>query len=345
MFFDVVVIGSGPAGCAAAISCMQRGLHTLVLTKTKWRREAGMPSARRASESIHPGILGMLERLQAADSLALSVRARYEGIQVGNQVNPLNPGNPADPWEGYHIDRHLFDHALLSSALRQGVSLMDGERLSNLEPADGRVAWIVTASGIRVKCRYLVDASGHRRIAGRLLQFREEACSPVLVAWTGVSVLDGNQPAGPVLPGSARFMPEPDGWSWIAADSGTQCSWTRLARKGRIQFPPPAALAHWQATGQVAVSNRQWSVFRPVCSEGVLLCGDAAGVLDPAAGQGILMALVSGIKAAETIALNLSYPQQEAVNLALYDRWFLQQFYSKADALKRYYRELGIGIF
>jgi flavin-dependent dehydrogenase len=344
VFFDAVVIGSGPAGCAAAISCLQRGLHTLILTKASQQPDARMQK-KRPSESIHPGVASLLEPLHAADAIATAARARYEGIQVGGQLNPFSPDESTDIWEGYHIDRDVFDHTLLSCAIRQGVAVRDEDQVSRLLVSGGQVTGLTTTWGARIKSRYIIDASGYKRIAGRLLQFREEICSPVLVAWTGISVLpEGGEGSNIVRDGYARFIPEAAGWSWIAADGEDQYSWTRLARKGSRQFPPPAMLEHALPGSPVVVSNRQWSVFRPLCSEGVLLCGDAAGMLDPAAGQGVLNALHSGMKAAETVFLNLTHPAMEALTLMHYDQWFLQQFYAKVDALKAQYGRLGIGI-
>jgi flavin-dependent dehydrogenase len=48
-------------------------------------------------------------------------------------------------------------------------------------------------------------------------------------------------------------------------------------------------------------SDVQWRIFRPVCKEGLLLAGDAAAIIDPAAGQGIFNAMTSGIMAAHTV--------------------------------------------
>ena len=86
----------------------------------------------------------------------------------------------------------------------------------------------------------------------------------------------------------------------------------------------------------------RWRLYRPVCKEGVVLCGDAAGILDPAAGQGILNALWSGMIAANAVVSCLQQPELEAFNLARYDDWFVRQYEEKAAILKSYYEEHGI---
>ncbi|HZV70769.1 MAG TPA: hypothetical protein VFG10_14540 [Saprospiraceae bacterium] len=89
----------------------------------------------------------------------------------------------------------------------------------------------------------------------------------------------------------------------------------------------------------------RWRLFRPVCSEGLVLCGDAAGILDPAAGQGIFNALMSGMQAANTIVKCIANPNLAAFHLAQYDDWFVKQFEMKVKQLRLYYEEHGITVF
>jgi flavin-dependent dehydrogenase len=77
----------------------------------------------------------------------------------------------------------------------------------------------------------------------------------------------------------------------------------------------------------------------------MLLCGDAAGILDPAAGQGIFNALLSGITAANTIVSCFREPDFASFHLAYYDDWFVQQFEEKVGRLKKYYHDHHINIF
>ena len=86
-------------------------------------------------------------------------------------------------------------------------------------------------------------------------------------------------------------------------------------------------------------------MFRPVCKEGILLCGDAAGIIDPAAGQGILNALVSATMVAKTIHECLTRPEFEALYLAKYDDWYISDYEAKVELLKHFYAEHGVGVF
>jgi flavin-dependent dehydrogenase len=66
--WDVVVVGAGPAGCAAAITTASRGLSVLLL-------DAGRPASA-VPESLHSGTLTVLDLLDARDAVAGAALAR-----------------------------------------------------------------------------------------------------------------------------------------------------------------------------------------------------------------------------------------------------------------------------
>ena len=58
--FDVVVVGAGPAGCATAICCAQKGLRVALLERAPFPRH-------RPGETLHPGIEPLLLQLEITD--------------------------------------------------------------------------------------------------------------------------------------------------------------------------------------------------------------------------------------------------------------------------------------
>jgi flavin-dependent dehydrogenase len=79
-----------------------------------------------------------------------------------------------------------------------------------------------------------------------------------------------------------------------------------------------------------------------VARPGLLLVGDAAAQVDPAAGQGVLFALESGLRAAQVVAACSETPALTALHLARYDEWAMHEFERKTAALTAMYRDLGI---
>lgn len=289
------------------------------------------------SESIHPGVETILKELEATDVIAASSRGIYQGIQAGNNYTPLG-ANQSGAWFGNHVNRQIFDAELLNCARRRGVQTFDHEEAAGLIIEKERVTGLRTSTGKEITSAYVIDASGYRTFAGRKLRFRKKFFSPPLVTWTGISAYASDD-----LQSTASFHPNPSGWTWIAPESGNRCTWTRLALKGEQDLLPPEELRHLPR-GKIKISNRRWQVFRPVCREGVILCGDAAGIIDPAAGQGILNALLSGLMAAKTVHTIVNNPGYEAFHLATYDDWFMRNYMDKVEKLKGFYTQHNINL-
>lgn len=332
----VVVIGSGPAGMAAAISCVKDGLEVIVITNAQQKTNAAAPS-----ESVHPGIESLLKMIDAGDAMTAASRAVYNGITT-NREHSLLGNDEAGVWEGHHIDRNVFDHYLTEAARKQQVSFLENETVHEILQEQDRVTGVRTSSGKIIRSAYVIDASGHKRIAGKKLKFQEQFYSPPFVVWSGVT-----ENIKPEFFHAAKteFIPSPQGWSWLAPEPPSRCTWTRFALKGETGFHQPPQLDQFGSTNEIVVANRRWRAFRPLVKEGLVLCGDAAGILDPAAGQGIVNALWSGIHAAQCVSQCITSPAMESFYLAQYDQWFISRYEEKVKQLKEHYTRLGIQIF
>ncbi len=336
--YDVIVIGSGPAGCAAAITCVQAGLSVMLVTDKPGKVTVPILPL----ESIHPGISSLLDKLQGSGIIVAASMAPYLGVQTGDKISPLGEDENGT-WVGNHINRSLFDTELLKSAIRQGVAVMENEKLTQLIEENNWIAGVKTSSGYSLYARYIIDASGYKRVAGKKLNFKEQFFSPPLVSWTGIA--GGiNEKDTLFNNGFAKFIPHKGGWTWLAPQPPDLCTWTRLSVKTRQDYIPPLELEKYEQVGKIRVVNMRWRVFRPLCKEGIILCGDAAGILDPASGQGILQALYSGMMAGNTVLSIIADPDKENVCLAFYDNWFMEQYMKKAERLSNYYLEHGIQI-
>ena len=60
--FDVLVIGGGPAGTSAAITCAQSGLDVCILEDKNFPRY-------HVGETVHPGIEGLLQQLDIREKI------------------------------------------------------------------------------------------------------------------------------------------------------------------------------------------------------------------------------------------------------------------------------------
>jgi flavin-dependent dehydrogenase len=337
MEYDVVIIGAGPAGCAAAIHCCAQGLKTLIISSKKIsvEKEEIVPS-----ESIHPGVASLLQQLDAAHCIDTASRGTYQGIEADGRRNAFGEDENG-PWEGHHINRAMFDAGLLEIAVKKGAVLAEGT-VADIIINTAQRATGITKQGQNFSCKYIIDAGGMQSIAAKKAGFKKVFYSPPLFTWTGVAIGDlDRRSAG----NFTQFIPHKNGWTWLAPEPGGRYTWTRLETKGDALFTPPETLKNHEQIGNIKKTNRRWQVCRPVCTEQLILCGDAAGVIDPAAGQGILNALLSGIMAATAAYSCISKPDFEAFYLAKYDDWFFTRYVENVEKLKSFYELHSINIF
>ena len=334
--FDVIVIGGGPAGIASAISCMQGGIKPLLVTERPQHPAGDDKEGTEPLQSLHPGAQSLLNQLQIPGVIAFATKGTYIGIRVGETVTPLSTV-PSETWTGNHIAPSLFSAYSIQIAQQRGVEVLFDAKVTDITLDDAKVSGIILANGTKISCNYLIDASGHKRFAGRYLNFDEQLHSQPLICRTGNSLI---KPGDSPDKETAVFTPDKFGWTWEAYSSSGYYTWTKLSVKNSAHIEQPAP----DQQGRVKGGDMQWRVFRPVVYPGMLMVGDAAGILDPAAGQGILNGLVSGIMGAETIIKCIRQPLIATWYLTQYDSWYMDLFNKKAEMLKKRYRELGVGV-
>lgn len=328
MEVDILILGSGPAGAAAAITCAEAGAVVGLLT-----RENASPAPPKPLQSLHPGVLPLLEQLGLEEALEKSSRSRFSGIYVNGKQQPLSPLE-TETWWGFHIDRAVFDAKLLEQIKPQVHWFEGAEALLRIKRMEDQCVLVELTGGQSIRAKYLIDATGAQRKTKHFLQLDEKRITKPLICQTGQSK---TKPGESV---QTAFQTMENGWVWTAPDNEKRFTWTCLSVAPDRKTDHPFS-AH-EPIGDIEYYNLSWRVFRPVCDQQVLLCGDAAGMLDPAAGQGILNGLMSGVMAGHCVTACLEQPEREAFHFARYDQWFIEQFEKKVADLARYYEEIGL---
>jgi flavin-dependent dehydrogenase len=331
--FDVAVIGGGPAGSAAAITCAGLGLKTALLEAEQFPRN-------RAGESLHPGIERLFERLGVREAILRAGFLRYPGYIVHWNSRPELQQFGRDlhgPLLGFHAWRADLDHILLEQAKRQGAVIFQPCKAIQPILSEKRVAGLHTSIGT-IRTRFVIDATGSRRWLQRKMQLEIKKASPQLIVSYGYSQAP-DRGIGPI----PLIISEPDGWSWAAMVKPGMVAWTRLTFS-RYSRSTPQFMASFPAASPVQGADVTWRIVDECAGVGFFLAGDAACVVDPAASHGVLRAMMSGMYAGALTAEVIRGQMREQSAIAAYRRWLNQWFVEDTAKLKALYARLPVDL-
>jgi geranylgeranyl reductase family protein len=306
---DVLVIGGGPAGAAAAITLRRAGRQVLIVDKASFPRDkcCGDGLTTLALRELEP--LGLLP--QHVPSWQ-TVDAAWLRSPSGREVClPM----PADGIFAATTPRRELDSALLQLAIDAGADVRQGHALAGISQHVDHVEASVQGLGT-VHARYVIAADGMWSTTRKLLGLAEPG---YLGEWHAFRQYASNV-TGPAaerlyvwfepdfLPGYAWSFPLPDGRVNLGfgvlrdgSRTGKQMNadWAGLVDRPHIR----AALGpEVQLEDRVTAWPIPAGVDRAVLSAGrVLFVGDAARVTDVMTGEGIGQAVLTGRLAAEAI--------------------------------------------
>lgn len=328
--FDVIVVGAGPAGCATAIACAQRGMRVALLERATFPRH-------RPGETLHPAIEPLLAQLGMMPDLSEQPCLRHEGHWVQWDAAPRFikfGGDAAGPWRGFQVQRASFDAQLVKRACVLGVKIIQPCLNPTVIREGNRITGVNVMSD-RLTATYVVDASGRHGWLRRQLPIQWLEFSPILIARYGYYQGDLE-----LVNDAPRLIANKDGWQWIARVDNHLLHWTTLSfhLNSKLAAGSPETLKHLTPAGPVRGAEVSWRLSNVPMAAGYVLVGDAAAILDPASSHGVLKALMSGMQAAQAIADCLAWPSGEHVVHNHYKTWLHNQFNTDVDALRQFYR-------
>lgn len=331
--YDLVVVGAGPAGAATAITAASAGLNVLVVERSAFPRSA-------PGESAHPGIQPLLHQLGVEAETLAAHFLRFPGHAVRNldgreEFFPFGH-DESGPWLGFQLWRPEFDAILLRRAIAAGAVVLQPRSAIDFLIRDGAVAGVVTTEE-ELPARFVVDAGGLRRNLSRRLNLPAEQAGPRRIAWYGYA--QGTYPAREQFP---LLAVGPDGWTWIARVRRDLFAWTQMQWEpscGR-EVHPPQELCDLIPVGVVRGANVTWTRTPATAGAGYFLVGDAASVLDPASGHGLLKALLSGILAGDLIKNIVTGGVTECEAAMRYSQWIEKIFRNDVSQLNALFAHL-----
>ena len=327
---DVVVVGGGPAGAAAALWCARRGLQVVLLERERFPRH-------RPGETLPPGVEPLFDQLGVAGAIGRAEFARHAGTWVtwsGTRRFDAFGADEAGPWRGFQAPRDRLDGTLLDAAVEAGVEVRQPCRAVEPVLDAGRVVGVATGEG-RIAAGWVVDAGGGRHWLARRLEIGIRRASPRLIARYGYGRGEGLE-----LGDCPEIVADAAGWTWTARIAPGLFHWTRLSFDGRDAdgTSPPAAFAGLEAVGRPRGADVSWRMVERPAGPGYICVGDAACVLDPAASHGVLKAIMSGMMAAHVIAEGMAGGASRGQAIQAYTDWLTRLFRADVTALTELYR-------
>lgn len=327
---DVLVVGAGPAGSAAAAWSARAGLDTVLVDAAVFPRDKTCGDGLTPRAIAELAKLGLTDWLQA-HTVNLGLRAHGFG-QTLLLPWPALPDSELPAW-GSAVARTELDDHLRTVAIKSGALALDGARAVAVRMDGDRVAAVTFKSGddtLEIECRRLVVADGVRSPLGKLLG--REWHRDTVYGVAGRSYVESAMSDDPWISSHLELRGEDgellSGYGWIFPlgtgevnlGVGTLATLKRpanIAVKPLMSFYAEQRREEFQLSGELrapasallpmggAVSN--------VAGANWALIGDAAACVNPLNGEGIDYGLETGRLVAELMVadgdLGTAWPQ------------------------------------
>lgn len=298
---QVLIIGAGPAGCAAGITLARAGVDVCVVDR------ASFPRPKTCGDALSNRAVALVRSLGAGARLD---RDPHALVRRADAVFPGDLRVGRDYVEpGWIVPRLTLDDALREALESSGAQLRQGVQVRQIDLANARVDRVL-GEGFEWRAPIVIAADGPSSVAWTALG-RQKPRGRALAMATTAYYENISFPTGPEVADHYFEHDLPLGYGWVfpaVAGLGNVGVYQREDgnRRDRRRLPAvlddfiarhPERFADARRVGEV----RSWPLpigdVGPIASRGILLVGDAGGFVDPLAGEGIFQALFTGMQA------------------------------------------------
>jgi flavin-dependent dehydrogenase len=364
---DVLVIGGGPSGTTVATLLAQQGWNVTLFERDHFPRF-------HIGESLIPHTYWVLERLGMLPKLRKSSFIKKYSVQFVTEKGKLSEPfyfddhEPHESSQTWQVRRSEFDQLMIDNAREHGVSVFEGVRVLDVLFEGSR------AVGVRVKdesgeerevrAKVIVDASGQSSIIIDRLGLRQwDPDLKKAAVWTYFkgAYRDSGKDEGATIvlqtegkKGWFWYIPLHDdilsvgvvaGHDYLFKDRGTkdleEIFQEEVARCPGVQ----PRLAHAERC-DIFRAQKEYSYYsKQAAGDGWTLVGDAFGFLDPLYSSGVLLALVSGARAADAVHAGLAKGDTSEASLRAWEADYLKGMKRMRRLVCEFYDGLSFGEF
>jgi flavin-dependent dehydrogenase len=317
---DVLVIGGGPSGAVAARAAQLGGLRTLLVEKAAGPRwKVGETLALQSKPVLHS--LGLLDQFLESGHLPCPANCSCWGspglVQQDFIFNPIG--------SAWQLDRASFERMLLEAARDAGTIVRFNAVTRNVQFTRG--IWEVDVCGEKLRSRWLVDASGRPSLVARrmgITRIKNDALISIFTTVSPREELDQDTRTyieactdgwwyTALMPSGVRTISFQTDVDLVKDQAWREKAWLRQKLQNTLHLSPLLNSKGYDIQGVSTSISANSARLQQFIGAGWLAVGDAAQSYDPLSGQGIFFALLSGLRAGESLVATFK-DQVDSIN-------------------------------
>lgn len=349
---DVVVVGGGPAGVAAAMTAVSDGLSVILVEKDEFPRF-------HIGESLLPYMGGILRQEGTWDTLIKSGRyVEKDGAEFTNESGhayrvDFTAQGVGRAHSTIQVERSEFDKQRLDQAISLGVEVLSGWKVEDIVEDANSVKGVVISCGGKqriLKTEWIIDTSGR---AGTVIRKKAERISSprfrMMAIFGHYSEIDPGTHLGEE--GDIQIGHYSFGWVWAIPVKSSRLSvgvvvprdYLKTSSKEEIFAEGVESVPRIKKRigdgcfdGELKTEADFAYITNKIWGSGWVAAGDSAAFVDPIFSAGVYLAHVTGERAAQAV-INVLRGSAMEDEMSEYERFYKTGYDTYARLVAEFY--------